>query len=152
MIHIIHFSDGHKHFSESIKEYEKRLGKTLTIHTLKPQKHTDIQFIRQKETEKLIEKIGKMQGKIIVCDENGEHYTTKKFANSIKNVYNSSENIIFIIGWSYGLEIEKIEKNFPITAMKLSEMVMPHSLAFLVLIEQIYRSFEIMKGSNYHHE
>lgn len=53
--------------------------------------------------------------------------------------------MIFVIGGSYGINLEKIAKNHDFELLKLSEMVMPHSLAFLVLIEQIYRSFEIMK-------
>ncbi len=153
MIYIIHFSDGHKHFSDAIKEYEKRLWKNISIHTIKSIKHTDINYIKEKESEKLIEKLSKIEGKIFLCDERWEHFSTKKFSESIKNLYNSSENIIFIIGGSYGVDWEKILKNFShMQLLKLSEFVMPHSLAFLVLIEQIYRSFEIMKWSGYHHE
>lgn len=145
MIHIIHFSDGHKHFSDAIREYEKRLSKNISIHTLKPVKHTEIAYIKQKESEKLIEKLAKISGKIFLCDERGKHFSTENFKNCIQNLHNSSENIIFIIGGSYGVDIENLAKNFTFEKIKLSEFVMPHSLAFLVLIEQIYRSFEIMK-------
>lgn len=151
MIHIIHFSDGHKHFKTPIEEYEKRLLKFIKIHTLKPTKHTDIHFIRQKEWEKLIEKIAKIQWKIFICDENWITLSTKNFSNRIQKLYNSSEDIIFIIGWSYGIDLEFLAKKCNFETIKLSELVMPHGLAFLVLIEQIYRSFEIMKWSWYHH-
>lgn len=52
--------------------------------------------------------------------------------------------MIFVIGGSYGFNLENFS-NPNIKIMKLSEFVLPHSLAFLVLIEQIYRSFEIIK-------
>lgn len=145
MIHIIHISDGHKHFSDAIKEYEKRLGKQISIHTLKPIKHTDSIFIKNKETEKILEKLAKIPGKIFLCDEHGEHMSTKKFANCIQKLYNTSENIIFVIGGSYGFDIQKIQEKCQTQILKFSDMIFPHSLAFLVLIEQIYRSFEIMK-------
>lgn len=61
MIHIIHISDGEKHFSEATKEYSKRLGKNIEIHTIKPIKHTDISFIKREETKKLIEKLEKIK-------------------------------------------------------------------------------------------
>ena len=61
MIHIIHFSDSNKHFDTAIKEYQKRLQKNITIHTLKPAKHTNIEYILQKEYEKLHEKLQKIE-------------------------------------------------------------------------------------------
>lgn len=153
MIHIIHICDGHKHFKDAISEYEKRLWKKIQIHTLKPIKNTEIPFIKAKETEKIIEKMTKISGKIFLCDERWNHISTMKLSNCIQNLHNSSENIIFVIGWSYGFDISTIKKNFHnFEIIKLSEMILPHSLAFLVLIEQIYRSFEIIKGSGYHHE
>lgn len=146
MIHIIHFSDGHKHFTEPIREYEKRTSKQITIHTLKPVKHTQPEYIREKETEKLLEKIAKFKGNVYICDENGKHIKTQDFSDIIRNAHNTSEDMIFVIGGSYGINIYKIqEKMKDIHILKLSEMVMPHGLAFLVLIEQIYRSFEIIK-------
>jgi ribosomal RNA large subunit methyltransferase H len=111
MIHIIHISDGHKHFGEAIKEYEKRLSKQILIHTIKPIKHTESTFIKNKETEKILEKLTKIPGKIFLCDERGEHMNTKIFSNCIQKLYNKSENIIFVIGGSYGFDVEKFKKN-----------------------------------------
>jgi ribosomal RNA large subunit methyltransferase H len=145
MIHIIHISDGHKHFGEAIKEYEKRLGKQILIHTIKPIKHTESTFIKNKETEKILEKLAKIPGKIFLCDERGEHMNTKNFSNCIQKLYNKSENIIFVIGGSYGFDVEKIQEKYCVQLLKFSDMIFPHSLAFLILMEQIYRSFEIMK-------
>jgi len=63
---------------------------------------------------------------------------------------NESEDIIFIIGGSYGIDLELFSE-IPHKTIKISDFVMPHSLALLVLIEQVYRAHEIMKGSGYHH-
>ena len=61
MIHLIHISDGEKHFSEAVSEYQKRLAKNIEIHTIKPIKHTEITYIKREETKKLIEKIQKLR-------------------------------------------------------------------------------------------
>ena len=75
---------------------------------------------------------------------------TSEFKEMIEEAKNTSENLIFIIGGSYGIDLEVFSQT-PHTTMKLSDFVMPHSLALLVLIEQVYRAHEIMKGSSYHH-
>ena len=72
--------------------------------------------------------------------------STSKFSEKIEDARNTSEDIIFIIGGSYGLDLE-IFSDIPHETIRISDFVMPHSLALLVLIEQIYRAHEIMKGS-----
>ncbi len=152
MIHIIHISDGDKHFSEAILEYRKRLAKNIEIHTIRPVKHTEILYIKREETKKLIEKVSKLKWNVILCDERGENNDTISFAEILRNGRNTSENIIFIIGGSYGIDIDFLSTLRPVKLLGLSGLVMPHGLAFLVLIEQIYRGLEIIKGTGYHHK
>ncbi len=76
--------------------------------------------------------------------------STRDFAEMLENGRNQSENFIFIIGGSYGVDLE-LFADIPHRTLRISDFVMPHSLALLVLIEQIYRAHEIMKGSGYHH-
>lgn len=75
---------------------------------------------------------------------------TLAFAEMIEDARNKSENLTFIIGGSYGLDLE-LFADIPHDTLKISDFVLPHSLAFLILLEQIYRSHEIIKGSGYHH-
>jgi 23S rRNA (pseudouridine1915-N3)-methyltransferase len=63
---------------------------------------------------------------------------------------NTSENTIFVIGGSFGVDLE-VFADMPHQTLRISDFVIPHSLALLVLIEQIYRAHEIIKGSGYHH-
>lgn len=151
MIHLIHISDGEKHFGEAVTEYTKRLGKNIEIHTIKPVKHTEISYIKREETKKLIEKIQKLKWTAILCDERWEILDTIDFSELLRKWRNESENIIFIIGWSYGVDIDNLRLNTPVRLIQLSSLVMPHGLAYLVLIEQIYRAMEIIKWSGYHH-
>jgi 23S rRNA (pseudouridine1915-N3)-methyltransferase len=151
MIHIIHISDGEKHFSEAVIEYVKRMAKNIEIHTIRPIKHTEIAYIKREETKKLIEKITKLKWTVILCDERGDPIDTLSFAEMLRKGRNESENLIFIIGGSYGVEVDILSSSTPLQLIRLSDLVMPHGLAYLVLIEQIYRGLEIIKWSGYHH-
>lgn len=75
---------------------------------------------------------------------------TREFVEMIEHGRDTAHNLIFIIGGSYGVDLELMQELKP-RLLRVSDFVMPHSLALLVLIEQIYRAHEIMKGSGYHH-
>ncbi len=151
MIHIIHISDGEKHFSEAVSEYLKRLGKNIEIHTIKPIKHTEIEFIKREETKKLIEKLQKLKWNIYLCDERWEDMNSIEMSELHYSGRNESESTIYIIGWSYGVDISLLRASHSFKLLKLGSFVMPHGLAYLVLVEQVYRSLEIIKWSGYHH-
>jgi 23S rRNA (pseudouridine1915-N3)-methyltransferase len=150
MIMILAVSDGYKHFGEAIKEYEKRLQKSLKITLVKPISHTNKEYIKVKETLLVKEKLEKTKGKIILLDERGKSISTLAFSELIEDCRSESQDITFIIGGSYGIDLELFQ-DIPHLSLKLSDFVVPHSLALLILIEQIYRAGEILKGSGYHH-
>lgn len=87
---------------------------------------------------------------MILLDERGKSMKTIEFADMLEDAKNESQDLIFIIGGSYGVDLE-VFSQIPHQTLKISDFVMPHSLALLVLLEQIYRANEIMKGSGYHH-
>ena len=70
---------------------------------------------------------------------------TVAFAEMLRKGRNMSENLIFIIGGSYGVDIDILRATGVVQLLQLSGLVMPHGLAYLVLIEQIYRGLEIIK-------
>lgn len=150
MITILAVSDGYKHFKEGIKTYETRIERYATIKLIKPISHTNTEYIRVKETLLIQDALKKLSGIVYLCDERGKGMTTPLFTEMIENARNTSENIIFIIGGSYGVDLELMGK-IPHKLIRVSDFVMPHSLALLVLIEQIYRAHEILRWSGYHH-
>ena len=151
MITLLSVSDGHKHFSLSISEYQKRTQKFITEKHIKPISHTNSEYIKVKETLLILEFLKKTKGIIILLDERGKWITTRDFVELIEGAKNESQDITFIIGWSYGVDLELMSELKP-RMIKISDFVMPHGLAYLVLIEQLYRAHEIMKWSGYHHE
>jgi 23S rRNA (pseudouridine1915-N3)-methyltransferase len=150
MITILAVTDGFKHFWEAVNEYGKRTQKVVTLKPIKPISHTNPEYIKVKETLAIIEALKKTKGKVILLDERGKWIKTREFSEMIENAKNESADLTFIIGWSYWVDLE-IFADTPHETIKISDFVMPHSLALLVLMEQIYRAHEIMKGSGYHH-
>ena len=61
MITILAVSDGFKHFSEAVREYEKRIQKFAHIKRIKPISHTNPEYIRVKETLLIVEVLKKMK-------------------------------------------------------------------------------------------
>ncbi len=151
MITIFAVTDGFKHFGEAVKEYEKRIQKFATIKYIKPISHTNSEYIKVKETLCIIDMLKKMKWRAILLDERGKGMKTSEFTEMIEESKNSSENLIFIIGGSYWVDLELMNE-IPHRLLHISDFVMPHSLALLVLAEQVYRAHEILKGSGYHHE
>ena len=69
MITLITVSDSWNHFTQAIKEYKKRLSKTVRIIEIAPEKSVHPHIIVKKETERIIQCIEKSKGPIFLCDE-----------------------------------------------------------------------------------
>jgi 23S rRNA (pseudouridine1915-N3)-methyltransferase len=98
----------------------------------------------------IMETLAKTKDRIILLDERWASLSTSALVETIERAKNESEDITFIIGGSYGVDLE-LFGNIPHRTIKISDFIMPHSLALLVLVEQVYRAHEIIKGSGYHH-
>lgn len=150
MYRIILFSDSYKHFELAIKEYEKRLGKDIEIIKLKPSKRKTEFEIIDEETSILKEKLEKMKWYKILLFIEGNNISTENLHKLTEKNKQNYSDIIFVIGWAYGVNLEKI-KDFIDYKLSFSPMTFPHSMAYLILLEQIYRIEMIKKWSWYHH-
>ena len=103
----------------------------------------------RREAERLQGKINK--GDIVVAlDERGKGFTSHGFANEVERFTGSGKKrICFVVGGAYGLSPEF--KAGADLLLRLSEMTMPHDMARLVLAEQVYRAFTIIRGEPYSH-
>ena len=81
----------------------------------------------------------------IILDESGELLSSIEFAEQFSSWTLSSEDIHLAIGPADGFP-----KGKKIPAISLSKLTMPHELAAVVLMEQLYRASEIQRGSPYH--
>ncbi len=149
MIKIYIFTDSYKHFESAIWEYQKRLGKNIEIYKLKPIKYGSAKEIIRDETQILREKLKKVSWYRVILTPKWHQMTTEKFVQLIEQSKNRTQDIIFCIWGAYGLDYELLKDSVD-GELSFSQMILPHALALIVLLEQVYRASEIVKGSEYH--
>jgi len=104
--------------------------------------------IRQKEGDKILAKI-KPDSFVIVLDINGETPTSEVFAKKIEQLMiDGKSHMTFIIGGSIGLS-DDIKKKADLS-VSFGHFTYPHQLMRLILLEQIYRCFKIIRKEPYH--
>ena len=85
---------------------------------------------------------------VICLDPQGSHFTSEEFAQFFeKKLLENGSRLSLAIGGSDGFT-SAVKKKYPL--ISLSRLTFTHQLTRLVLLEQIYRAFEILKGSKYH--
>ena len=138
-------------FEKIIYRYIERMVKPWTVKEIiiSAPKTQDVALSKSKEAA-LIEKQIKSEDIVVLCDERGKSYTSMAFAQQLESwSSNARGRLIFVIGGAFGLDAGLLKK-YPL--IKLSEFVLPHQLARLILTEQLYRAVSILKGTAYHHE
>jgi 23S rRNA (pseudouridine1915-N3)-methyltransferase len=147
---ILHISDSDKHRSEAINEYIKRLWKSISMDTVKPVKNwTQIQII-QKETDLILDKLERKykNWNKILLSKFEEQYSTKELWKYLWKLGNWKT--VFIIWWPYGFDEDKLTEAW-IRGISFGKITLPHWLAKLILLEQIYRIWTIESGKKYHY-
>ena len=145
-----------KYIQDGIKEFSKRLSRycMLDIIEIDDQKapenlsEKEMKIVKTKEGEKILTKIPQ-NSFIISLEIEGKQISSEDLSKKIEDLMIAGINdITFIIGGSLGLSQEA--KNRANYRLSFSKMTFPHQLMRLILLEQIYRGFRIMKGEPYH--
>lgn len=145
-----------RYWTEAILEYSKRLKSycNLEIVELKESRLPDKaglseeQAVKEAEGEEILKKI--RDGVYVVTLEvKGNMLSSEKLAEKIEKLaVDGVSNIAFVIGGSLGLsKAVSSRANFKLS---FSQMTFPHQMMRVVLLEQIYRSFKIMRNETYH--
>lgn len=102
------------------------------------------------EEGNLIKKVVTDRDCVVLLDEKGKELDSNGLAKFIEKRLNASTHrLVFIIGGAYGVSQDIRELSQEILAF--SKLTFPHQLMRLILAEQIYRAFSILKGERYHH-
>lgn len=142
-----------KFLKEGIDEFLKRLTPyaSVSILELNPIEIKDenlIEKILLEEGEKILSNIKPLDF-VITMEINGKQFSSEEFAQKIETLtHDGVQEIVFVIGSSCG-----IGKNVSERAnlkMSMSKMTFLHQFARLILVEQIYRAFKIIKNETYH--
>ncbi len=141
------FNEAIQHYTQKVKFYTP--FETVAIPYLKNTQSLSREEQKKREGELILKKI--VPGDFVVLlDENGQEYTSEKFARFIQQQsVNGTRSVVFVIGGAYGFsEAVYARGNGKIA---LSKLTFPHIMARLVFTEQLYRAFSILHGEPYHH-
>ena len=145
-----------KYLKMGIDEYVKRLGSYAKMELTEvpdekaPEQlsEAEMEIVKKKEGERILAKLSP-DTYVIALAINGKMKTSEEMAADIESLmtYGKSK-IAFVIGGSLGLHDDVLKRADE--KQSFGKMTLPHQLMKLVLVEQIYRSFRIMKGEPYH--
>jgi len=145
-----------KFYSQAIEEYSKRLSKycKLEIKEAADEKTPDSasdtvnRMIKEKEGDRLLSFI-KDDSYVIALAIDGKMLDSVELSEKIDNLMLlGKSDIVFVIGGSLGLDKRVLDRAD--YKLSFSKMTFPHQLMRVILLEQIYRSFRIMKNEPYH--
>ena len=137
--------------ADGCRQYLDRLRQAarLDVHEIDDSREKDPARQRRDESARLLSAMAKHPGDSLVLDEHGERMTSDQFAKLVGQLFDAGSPAEFVIGGAHGLSDEVRAAGKKI--IRLSDMTLPHELARLVLLEQIYRATQIRRGTGYHH-
>ncbi len=129
---------------ELVEEYEKRLRSSYQVewHAVKT---------GTKDRENISLKKLLSDKRFVVLDEHGKSIRSTDITEYMRQMKNAGHSSMhFVIGGSYGLSSEIINQAHQVWSF--GHITLPHQLAKLILIEQLYRADSIERGLQYHHD
>ena len=90
----------------------------------------------------------KPQDWVVALDERGKQLDSVELSRYLAKAQTGSKDLLFVIGGDEGLD-DSVRQAAHLT-LSLSRMTLPHRLARVVLVEQLYRAFTILRGEPYH--
>jgi 23S rRNA (pseudouridine1915-N3)-methyltransferase len=154
-ITLIQFGKTHFDFvNEGFDVFEKRLKhytkfEQLTLELPAKLRSADGEQVKKAEGELLLKKI-QPTDYLVLLDEKGSTFSSREFAAMLQKTANTQNHCVFVIGGAFGFSKEVYDRAN--TKISLSKMTFSHQLIRLIFIEQLYRSFTILKGEPYHND
>lgn len=140
---------------DAVDEYTKRMRPLCKLSIVELQEErvgenpsaAEIAKTISAESERILQRIGKSDYVVAMCVE-GKNLSSEELSAKIEDIQQLSGTVDFIIGGSWGLSDQlKARADF---RLSMGKMTFPHQLFRVMLLEQIYRAFQIAKGTKYH--
>ena len=146
-------SSSEKDFAEAVDRYLKRIRHFYPIEVIEVpaergrQTQSDAATMRS-QSSRLVAAIP-ARGTVVVLDERGQMLDSLKFARWLERLtIDSPHGIHFVVGGDLGLDDSV--RNRADKVLSLSAMTLPHQVARVVLLEQIYRACTLIRNIRYH--
>ncbi|MDL2217213.1 23S rRNA (pseudouridine(1915)-N(3))-methyltransferase RlmH [Christensenellaceae bacterium OttesenSCG-928-M15] len=145
-----------EYWRAAAQEYEKRLSRFGKIEILEVEDERAPESLSPAERKKVMEKEGEKllsrlmpRDHVIALTIEGKAYSSCGFAEFLEKLsHEGYTRIVFLIGGSLGLSEACVKRSDH--QLSLSTMTMPHQLARVVLLEQVYRANKIQNNETYH--
>ena len=143
------------HWQDAAKDYLHRLSRSWQIKLITVREARDHSYEdrNQREGAYILDALNDLDSGAtltIALDESGDLYTSPRFSERLRLCWEQENRTpCFIIGGAYGLcpEVRRRARH----VLSLGPMTLPHELAQVLLLEQLYRADAILRGSPYHH-
>jgi 23S rRNA (pseudouridine1915-N3)-methyltransferase len=125
---------------ELTDEYTNRLSRFVT---------TDVKSVASEETLLKMLAGWRVQPFVVLLDARGKQFTSEEFASFIESHQSrGTQTLLFAVGPADGFSETALKTANQL--LSLGKMTLPHELARVILLEQLYRAFTILKGHPYH--
>ncbi len=121
-------------FSDDVQHYQKLLAR-----------HVKLELIEVREDDHVSRRIPERTF-VSLLDRDGDHVDSLGFSEFLEARRQSGQDLCFVVGGPFGLQLEEVDHR-----LSLGAITLPHQLARVVLLEQVYRAHKILAGEPYHY-
>ena len=121
-------------FADDVQHYQKLIAR-----------HARLELIEVREDEKVTKRIPE-RAFVSLLDRGGETWDSIGFSGWLEQRRQSGRDLCFVVGGPLGLDLDDVDHRF-----SLGELTLPHQLARVVLLEQLYRGHKILAREPYHY-
>ncbi len=121
-------------FADDVQHYQKLLAR-----------HVRLELIEVREDEQTLRRLPD-RGFVSLLHSEGEQMDSIGFSSFLEERRRSGRDLAFVIGGPFGLEIDQVDHR-----LSLGRLTLPHQMARVVLLEQLYRGHKILAGEPYHY-
>jgi 23S rRNA (pseudouridine1915-N3)-methyltransferase len=121
-------------FADDVQHYQKLLAR-----------HARLELVEVREDEQVARRIPE-RAFVSLLDREGEQLDSIAFSRFLEQRRQSGMDVCFVVGGPFGLELPHVEHR-----LSLGALTLPHQLARVVLLEQLYRAHKILAGEPYHY-
>lgn len=134
------------------KDYAARLPRAWkfslqTIATSKRRKHGDAVAAKQEESERIVAALRDGEYAVML-DERGRQWSSVELAGKVLDWQTDGRDICFVIGGPDGIDAQTLQRAD--VRWSLSKLTLPHGLARVLCVEQLYRACALNDGHPYH--
>jgi 23S rRNA (pseudouridine1915-N3)-methyltransferase len=121
-------------FADDVQHYQKLLAR-----------HARLELIELRDEEKVDGRIPD-RAYVVLLDAGGSTFDSIQFSRFLEERRQSGQDLCFVVGGPRGLDLDDCDLR-----LSFGPMTLPHQLARVVLLEQLFRAHKILAGEPYHH-